>query len=68
MSSGSAAPASTPPCRTSCWPAARSGLPEDVDTFAMMPIGWPIDPFGPLTRRPVAEVVHADRWGQPWPA
>ena len=44
------------------------GLPDDVDTFAMMPIGWPIDPFGPLTRRPVAEVVHADRWGQPWPA
>jgi len=32
-----------------------------------MPIGWPIDPFGPLTRRPVQEVTHADRWGQPWP-
>jgi nitroreductase len=44
------------------------GLPDDVDTFAMMPIGWPIDPFGPLSRRPVEEVAHADRWGQPWPA
>ncbi len=44
------------------------GLPGDVDTFAMMPIGWPIDPFGPLTRRPVAEVAHADHWGEPWPA
>jgi nitroreductase len=44
------------------------GLPDDVDTFAMMPIGWPIDPFGPLTRRPVAEVACADRWGEPWPA
>ena len=43
------------------------GLPDDVDTFAMMPIGWPLDPFGPLSRRPVDEVAHADRWGQPWP-
>jgi nitroreductase len=43
------------------------GLPDDVDTFAMMPIGWPIDPFGPLTRRPVEDVAHADRWGKAWP-
>ena len=42
------------------------GIPEDVSTFALMPIGWPIDKFGPLTRRPVAEVVHADRWGAAW--
>jgi len=43
------------------------GLPDDVDTFAMMPIGWPLDKFGPLTRRPLSEVVHADHWGHPWP-
>jgi nitroreductase len=43
------------------------GIPEDVDTFALMPIGWPLDKFGPLTRRPLAEVVHADRWGAGWP-
>ena len=43
------------------------GIPEDVSTWALMPIGWPIDKFGPLTRRPLAEVVHADRWGGPWP-
>lgn len=41
---------------------ALLGIPEDVDTFAMMPIGWPLDKFGPLTRRPLSEVVHADRW------
>jgi nitroreductase len=41
---------------------ALLGIPEDVDTFALMPIGWPIDKFGPVTRRPLAEVVHADRW------
>jgi nitroreductase len=46
---------------------ALLGIPDDVATFALMPIGWPLDKFGPLTRRPVAEVVHADRWGTPWP-
>ena len=47
---------------------ALLGLPDDVDTFAMMPIGWPVDRFGPLTRRPLGEVVHADGWGIAWPA
>ena len=46
---------------------ALLGIPEDVATFALMPIGWPIDNFGPLTRRPLAEVAHADRWGAAWP-
>jgi nitroreductase len=46
---------------------ALLGLPDDVDTFAMMPIGWPIEEFGPVTRRPVAEIAYADRWGEPWP-
>jgi nitroreductase len=45
---------------------ALLGIPEDVATFALMPIGWPIDKFGPLTRRPLAEVAHADRWSTPW--
>ena len=34
-------------------------LPGDVDTFAMMPIGWPVDGFSPLSRKPLVEVVHA---------
>ena len=45
---------------------ALLGIPEDVSTWALMPIGWPIDKFGPLTRRPIAEVLHADRWGAGW--
>jgi hypothetical protein len=32
----------------------------------MMPIGWPVDAFGLLSRKPLAEVVHADRWGNAW--
>jgi nitroreductase len=43
------------------------GIPEDVLTYALMPIGWPIDKFGPLTRRPLDEIVHADRWATSWP-
>ena len=46
---------------------ALLGIPEDVSTWALMPIGWPIDDFGPLTRRPLAEGAHADRWGTAWP-
>jgi nitroreductase len=46
---------------------ALLSIPDDVSSFALMPIGWPIDKFGPLTRCPLAEVVHADRWGAAWP-
>ncbi|MBV8589055.1 MAG: nitroreductase family protein [Acetobacteraceae bacterium] len=42
-------------------------IPGDLSTFALMPIGWPIDKFGPLTRRPLVEVAFADHWGSPWP-
>jgi nitroreductase len=45
---------------------ALLGLPDEVDTFAMMPIGWPIDRFGAVSRRPLREVVYADSWGKAW--
>lgn len=41
---------------------ALLGIPDDVDTFGLMPIGWPERPFGPLSRRPLEEVVHYDGW------
>ena len=43
------------------------GLPEGVFTFALMPVGYPQGRYGPLARRPVAEVAFADRWGRAWP-
>jgi nitroreductase len=46
---------------------ALLGIPGEVSTFALMPISWPLDRFGPLTRRPLAEVAHADRWETAWP-
>lgn len=43
------------------------GIPDEVDTFALMPVGWPEGHFGPLSRKPLSEVVHADRWSGGWP-
>jgi len=38
------------------------GIPQHVETFAVIPLGWPLRPFGPVRRRPVDEVIHRDRW------
>lgn len=43
---------------------ALLGIPEEVATFALMPIGWPLQNFGPLTRKPVRDVAYADKWGE----
>jgi nitroreductase len=42
------------------------GIPDDVQTCAMMPIGYPCGNFGPVKRRVVAEVTYSDHWSQPW--
>jgi nitroreductase len=39
------------------------GIPRNVSTLAVVPVGWPRGRFGPVTRRPVGEVIHRDRWG-----
>ncbi len=33
---------------------------------ALMPMGYPVGKYGPLSRRPVSQVAFADRWGEPW--
>jgi len=44
-------------------------LPWSVTPCAVVPLGWPRGRYGPTTRRPVADVVHVDRWGnQPFRA
>ena len=43
------------------WKAAL-GIPDAMNTFAAIPVGWPRGRFGPVSRRPVEEVVHRDRW------
>jgi len=47
--------------------AAVLSLPPEIRTYALMPIGYPRDRFGPVSRRPVEEVACADRYGRAWP-
>ncbi|MBO0729257.1 MAG: nitroreductase family protein [Acidimicrobiaceae bacterium] len=39
------------------------GLPDDVAIAVTIPVGWPERPVGPVSRRPIEEVLHWDRYG-----
>jgi nitroreductase len=45
-------------------PAAKAtlGLPDDIEPFCLIPVGYPMGKFGPVTRRPVSEIMRWDRW------
>jgi len=40
------------------------GIPEGVDTVALIPLGWPRGEFGPTSRIPAEKVVFWEKWGQ----
>ena len=42
-------------------------LPADVQTYALMPIGYPQGHHYPVKRKAVHEVACLDRYGNPWP-
>ena len=37
-------------------------LPDNVEAICLIPVGYPLGNFGPVTRLPVQETVHWDRW------
>ncbi len=39
------------------------GIPADVETAALIPLGYPLGKFGRPPRRSVTEVAHWDGWG-----
>jgi nitroreductase len=39
------------------------GIPDDVETMALIPVGRPKGQFGPVRRMPVEKVVYWDAWG-----
>jgi nitroreductase len=39
------------------------GIPEDIETMALIPLGWPEGKFGTGARRPVDEVTYWETWG-----
>ena len=45
------------------------GIPEDVVTAALLPIGFPAEGarYGPTRRKPLEEVAFDDCWGKSWP-
>jgi nitroreductase len=46
---------------------AALGLPPDVHSYALLPIGYPMGRFGPVRRVPLGDVVFENRWGQAYP-
>ena len=47
---------------------ALLGIPPEVETAALIPLGYPTGRWGVAQRRPLAEVAFADRWDQPFDA
>ena len=45
---------------------AALGLPPGVNSYAILPIGWPMGNFGPVGRAPLAQVVFEGVWGKPY--
>ena len=38
------------------------GLPETMAALCLIPVGYPMGKFGPVSRKPVDEIVRFDRW------
>jgi nitroreductase len=51
-------------------PAAKEllGIPEELDVVAIVPFGYPAGATGQgqKTRKPLSEIAHRERWGQPF--
>lgn len=41
-------------------------LPPEVQSYALMPVGYPKGKHGPISRKPVSEVACLDSFGNPW--
>ena len=46
---------------------ALLGVPDNVFMAATITLGRPVGHHGPVRRRPLAELVYADRWDEPAP-
>jgi nitroreductase len=38
------------------------GIPRNVHTYAVIPVGWPMGTFGPVRRHDIERMIHRDRW------
>ena len=37
-------------------------LPETVAAYCLIPVGYPLGNFGPVTRKPLSEILRYDTW------
>ncbi len=37
-------------------------IPDDIQPFCLVPVGYPMGRFGPTTRRPLSEIMRWDHW------
>ena len=42
--------------------AEALNLPETMGAFCLIPVGYPLGNFGPVTRKPVEEIMRFDQW------
>lgn len=42
--------------------AKALNLPESMVAYCLIPVGYPLGRFGPVTRKPVEEILRWDRW------
>jgi nitroreductase len=40
-------------------------IPDDIQTYAIIPLGHPLGHWGVPARLPVEETTYSDRWGEP---
>jgi nitroreductase len=45
---------------------AALGLPPNVHSYALLPIGYPMGRFGRVRRVALADIVYEDWWGEPY--
>lgn len=37
-------------------------LPDTMGAFCLIPVGYPLGKFGPVTRKPLSEILRFDQW------
>lgn len=42
--------------------AVALGLPKTMAAYCLIPVGYPLGKFGPVTRKPVEEILRFDQW------
>jgi nitroreductase len=45
---------------------AAFGLPQGVQSYAILPIGYPMGKFGPTGRGKMSQFVFGDKYAEPW--